>query len=279
MFQVAAGRSLALARNMEFRVDASGLRGPSSHQGFELPAIFDDRFIQASAKELQQVLRWRTSASVQYLLTKPIMRRLRGSSFVVEPHFHHWQGLENVSNAAYLAGYWQSPRYFLEHESEIREDFTFKQSLSGPNCSLAEKITSTHSVSLHVRRGDYVSNTKSFAKHGVCSLDYYRRAIGRMNKVNSSAVFYIFSDDLEWVRKNLDLTGQCVFVDHNQNTKSYIDMQLMSLCQHHIIANSSFSWWGAWLNPSPVKIVLAPRQWFADITNTQDLLPSEWIRI
>jgi Glycosyl transferase family 11 len=132
---------------------------------------------------------------------------------------------------------------------------------------------------LHIRRGDYVQNPKASAVHGTSTLDYYSEAIQLMiGEVGMPHVF-IFSDDIDWVKGNLIIPSPHTFVCQNIGADSYRDMQLMSLCKHNIIANSSFSWWGAWLNPNPEKIVIAPKQWFVNANNTVDLLPSTWITL
>jgi hypothetical protein len=134
-----------------------------------------------------------------------------------------------------------------------------------------------NAISLHVRRGDYANNPKTKATHGLCSLDYYQASVRQMAQKVARPHFFIFSDDMEWVQGNLKIDFPCVFVEHNRGAESYNDMRLMSLCKHHIIANSSFSWWGAWLNPNMEKIVIAPRKWFASQTAVPDLFPAGWI--
>ena len=138
-----------------------------------------------------------------------------------------------------------------------------------------------HSVSVHVRRGDFVSHTQISAFHGTCSPQYYQDAVSLLaEKVGAPLSLYIFSDDPAWVRENMQFPHETVYVDHNDASKNYIDMILMSSCKYHIIANSSFSWWGAWLDARPDKIVVAPRTWVRDPhINTKDLLPPSWIRI
>lgn len=124
-------------------------------------------------------------------------------------------------------------------------------------------MTRGNSVSLHVRRGDYVRNSRTNATHGVCSIEYYQSAIEYILERVKHPILYVFSDDIEWVKQNLRTHLPTEYIDHNQGAASHFDMRLMSLCRHHVIANSSFSWWGAWLNPDPNKIVIAPRKWFA----------------
>lgn len=280
MFQYAAVRALAAAQQHTFKLDVSSLFRETHHQGFQLQDIFKGTFETATPNDLRATLgRWRSFSSMQYLLSQPIGRAFRGSNFVVEPHFQYWHGLRQVCPNAYLVGYWQSERYFSDYAQTIRDDFTFKLPISDENTTLAGHIKKNNAVSLHVRRGDYVNNPSTAAHHGVCSIAYYQDAIRYIVDRSGPVVLYIFSDDPQWVRANLQVKVPCVYVDHNRGPSSYVDMQLMSLCNHHIIANSSFSWWGAWLNPNAGKIVVAPKNWFAKPMHTQDLLPSDWIRL
>ncbi|HQS38500.1 MAG TPA: alpha-1,2-fucosyltransferase, partial [Methylotenera sp.] len=161
---------------------------------------------------------------------------------------------------------------------QIRKDFTFKLALSVKNSAIIEQISQVNAVSLHVRRGDYVTNAKN-AFIGVCSLEYYRKAVEYVKNQVDKPVFFVFSDDIEWVKSNLPIDFPCFYIDHNHGIESFNDMRLMSHCKHHIIANSSFSWWGAWLNANSEKIVIAPQQWFANNTNVNDLLPESWIKL
>lgn len=204
---------------------------------------------------------------------------LHGARLVVEPHFHYWPGIMEVSHNAYLAGYWQSEKYFSDVAETVRADFTFRLSLSRQNAELAERIGQTMAVSLHIRRGDYASNPKANAAHGLCSLEYYRQAVQHVAEHIECPEFFIFSDDIAWAKSNLKIDFPCWYVDQNQGAESYNDMRLMSLCRHHIIANSSFSWWGAWLNPHPDKTVVAPKKWFANDGNVEDLFPASWVTL
>ncbi|HET6995265.1 MAG TPA: alpha-1,2-fucosyltransferase, partial [Chitinophagaceae bacterium] len=141
-----------------------------------------------------------------------------------------------------------------------------------------DEIRSVNAVSIHVRRGDYVNDKETNAVHGVCSIDYYREAINRLSGEISEPRFYIFSDDMDWARANLPISPHlAVYVDNNQMA-SHEDLRLMSSCKHHIIANSSFSWWGAWLSDYAGKKVIAPRNWFRTLEN-KDIIPNGWITL
>lgn len=138
-------------------------------------------------------------------------------------------------------------------------------------------LSSSVSVSVHIRRGDYVQNKAAGDFHGICSLSYYQTAMKLLSDKFKQAHFYVFSDDLEWCRQNIRCEQSLTFVNLS-NAAS--ELYLMSRCSHHIIANSSFSWWGAWLNPSPEKIVIAPQTWFRDPSaQTEDIYCENWIRI
>lgn len=279
MFQYAAGRSLALRCGVEFKVDLSEFSSYPLHQGFELDRIFNCPISIASTLDLKEALGWRRNQLYRKLLSRLSISGALGKGFMVEPHFHYWNGLGGSIENAYLAGYWQSEKYFIENEDQIRNDFQFKSPLIGKNLLLADEIGGTNSIGIHIRRGDYVSNPKAHAVHGVCSIDYYSRAIGLVEKTVTLPKYFIFSDDIYWAKKNLNFLDDPVFIDHNIGADSYKDMQLMSLCKHNIIANSSFSWWGAWLNQNKQKVVIAPNCWFVNGNNIKDLLPSEWMRI
>jgi len=188
-------------------------------------------------------------------------------------------GLPTKRNALYV-GYWQSAEYFQHSAELLRIELTPKREPNASNREYAVKIANTNAVSLHVRRGDYASVARTNQTHGLAPLEYYRESIRTMRERTEAPTFFVFSDDLAWCRENLPLGDSAVYVEGNGGAMAYEDLRLMSLCRHHVIANSSFSWWGAWLNPSPAKIVIAPARWFADSTiDTTDMIPKEWIGI
>lgn len=277
MFQYAAGRALSLRLGQPLRLDIAGFDGYGLHQGFELQRVFNCPAETATEANVRSILGWQFSPAIRRVLTRPGMVAFRREGFVVEPHFHYWPEINHVPRDCYLAGYWQSEQYFREAASVIHADFTFKSLPVNRNAELAEQIGQVNAVSLHVRRGDYVNNPKTNVVHGVCSLDYYRDAVQHVSSRVENPYFFIFSDDMAWVKERLKMDLPCQYVDHNCGADSYNDMRLMSLCRHHIIANSSFSWWGAWLNRNPDKIVVAPKKWFANDKNISDLFPAGWV--
>ena len=182
-----------------------------------------------------------------------------------------------ASGNIYLIGYWQSEKYFTDIEKMLRDELAFKHNPDSDNSAMVQFINQTDSVSLHIRRGDYVDRANKV--HGICSLDYYKTAIETL-PTSDNPHFFVFSDDIEWATQNLKLNYPVTFVSHNGIEKDYEDLRLMSHCKNHIIANSSFSWWGAWLCANPEKVIIAPKKWFNDPNrDTKDLIPHNWIRV
>lgn len=279
MFQYAVGRSRALALGVELKLHVGDFAGYGLHQGFELDRIFCPSFQLASEDEIQSLLGWRGCRPCRRVLKNRYFSALRGVNFIVEPGFQYSPDILSIQDAFYLVGYWQSEKYFADIQNIIRSDFSFTSELTRPNAELTERMAHCNAVSVHVRRGDYASNPKTNATHGLCSLSYYRAAISHMAERIDSPEFFIFSDDIPWARESLEIGFPSTYVEHNQGLESHNDMRLMSLCRHHIIANSSFSWWGAWLNSRVDKIVVAPRFWFANGNSTEDLIPEGWITL
>ena len=277
MFQYAAGRALSLRKGVPLALDVSGFKHYKVHQGFEFQRLFRQEYEIASSVDLFKMIGWQSSVAIQRVLSRTPFASLRHPRFIVEPHYQYWAGINMLPTECYLSGYWQSEKYFDDVIPVIREDFTFRMPLEKKNAELAKHIAQVNAVSLHVRRGDYVTNPNAAASHGLCSLDYYQSSIRTISDRVDQPHFFIFSDDIAWVKSNLELDFPHYYVDHNHGADSYNDMRLMSLCQHHIVANSSFSWWGAWLNPSATKIVIAPKKWFVNERDTRDLYPAGWI--
>ncbi len=176
-------------------------------------------------------------------------------------------------------GYFQSEHYFVSEAVRIRSEFSLRTTLTEDASLISTKIQNTpSSVSLHVRRGDYVKNPEVLRDFGICSLQYYEQAIAHIRKEKPDAHFFVFSDDIPWVREHLLVGNNATFVEGKGLTDK-IELVLMSQCAHNIIANSSFSWWGAWLNANPEKIVVAPTPWFDRAPYNPDIIPKSWIQI
>jgi hypothetical protein len=248
------------------RIDLSDMRHYHAHNGYELDRVFgisDNEF--CIAKPLKKVL--------EFLFFKVILERK--------------QNLETMEAFTksyaypflYFKGFYQSERFFKDVEGEVRQAFAFDlNKANAESQTLARQIQENpHAVSLHVRRGDYME-PKFYKRYGtVCSQAYFQRAVEMMLAQVPQAHFYIFSDDVEWVQQNLRLPRATV-VSCNRGADSWQDMMLMSLCRHNIICNSTFSWWGAWLNANPEKRVIAPSRWLADV-DMPYIIPETWIKV
>jgi hypothetical protein len=279
MFQYAAGRAIAQHYNATLLLDVSGFENYDLRR-YELGDFKIDAR-PAAKEELEQFSVGPDKTGILSRLFKKF-NAATNPLIYKEPSFTYDPQVRSLKPSVYLDGYWQSEKYFHEVANLLREELTLRAPLDSANAEMAGQIRQAgeKAVSLHVRRGDYVSNAETAQYHGVCSLDYYRSAIAYVAERVQDPHFFIFSDDHEWVNANLHVGYDTTFVQVNGPDRGICDMTLMKSCSHHIIANSSFSWWGAWLNPLPGKIVIAPQQWFKQAGNdTRDLLPESWVKL
>jgi hypothetical protein len=284
MFQYAAGKALAEKLNVPLKLDISWFEYASSAQTPNEYQLHFYKSIQesfATKEEVNDLIRPSSSGIINRIKHKINRQRpIHRQWDFVEPHFHFYPDFFKATAPVHLTGYWQSEKYFGAIPELIRNVFSVDFVNDHSNEKLLHEIQAVNSVSLHVRRGDMVNNPLVVATHGSCDLNYYLSAMAIIENNVSQPHYYIFSDDPEWCRQNLKSDFPVTFVTPNAGSRAYLDIQLMRNCKHHIIANSSFSWWGAWLNSSRKKQVIAPRKWFAtDEKDTSDLIPNDWIRI
>ena len=279
MFQYAAAKALALHHSAELFLDLRGFDRYPSHNGYELDRVFGIYVRKATTKQLRANFGLCGTPLALKLLRRPMFSALRPKALVIEPSLQYWDRLREIPMPFYMMGYWQSEKYFSEITQSLREIFRFRLPLSAFNSGIAEEISSCRSVAIHIRRGDYISHKKTSQIMSVCSMEYYKRAINFIENLFKEPVFYIFSDDPDWATTHFKFLDRKTIISHNKSENSYVDMQLMSYCKHQIIANSTFSWWGAWLNPDPEKTVIAPRKWFCNGFDDGELIPPRWIRL
>jgi hypothetical protein len=284
MFQYATARALALRRGAALKLDITAFTEIGSHT--ERQYELDFLQIQASTADDADLGQFGRVRKTKVLWLDRVLRRLRIDRSIGawpmyrERHFQFDPAVPELRAPVYLDGYWQSERYFSDIAALLRQEFSAKAPLDPQNAAFERRIDAVNAVSLHVRRGDYVANPGASRVHGICQLDYYQRALDHISLHAEAPHLFVFSDDQQWTRANLGLAAAMTFVDVNPQDRGYRDMSLMARCRHHIIANSSFSWWGAWLNPSREKIVVAPERWFSDTRNdTRDLIPPSWVRL
>jgi hypothetical protein len=276
MFQYAAGKRLALNLGVEMRLDTDWF-DRSDSRSYEL-GVFQVPEKKARRSDIRR-LRYGNKSWWKLLTSKARQEAKESStSHIKQKQFHFDAGILNLPDDVYLHGYWQSEKYFKDIESEIREQFTFHNP-GNYAAEMAERIRSCNSVSIHIRRGDYIEGD-SAANFENLPLEYYRQALDYLESSLGLLDLFIFSDDLTWVRENKLFDREVTFVEASGGPSPVDDMWLMTLCRHNIIANSSFSWWGGWLNKNDDKIVIAPSVWFTSgETDTGDLIPNGWKKI
>lgn len=296
LFQYATGRALSLRQQQKgytpkkIRLDITGY---SAHNGIDTMrkyslSPFNICADIATPTEIRKLkYPYGSISKAQRLFRAKILRRFY-TNFDAKIH--------DSMDDLYLDGFFQTEKYFIDFETEIRRDLTLRNPLNAQARNISDTIRNTpRSISLHVRRGDYVSDTKTNEHHGTCGAEYYTDALEYLtSRIDSSLSLndlspshqdsslvhiFVFSDDIEWVKTNMPLKYPATYVS-SPEIPDYEELILMSECKHNIIANSSFSWWGAWLNENPSKIVIAPKRWIkGNDIDYKDICPTSWIRI
>lgn len=279
MFQYAFARGLAAKTGQDVSFDFSGfnpIKGVTP-RSFSLD-VFDIIVKKASVSDIQLFTKEKYSARLA------MIKRAFGfnvPSYIHEKDHSFNPQIWNHGNDAYFDGYWQSEKYFSHIEREVREAFTAHQPFSQNGKIVAEKIEKIGrgSISLHIRRGDYVTNKKAAGALGICEINYYQRALSVATADAENPHIFIFSDDTSWVKENINIPYQSTIVSEYKMS-DWEELILMSHCERHIISNSSFSWWGAWLDIKNGMMVIAPIQWAKDpLINNEDITPPSWILI
>lgn len=279
LFQYATGRALAVRYNVPLKLDLSFLKadtkGHYTKRDLELEP-FKLKYEISTQKELstfQETTAFQKFKKyIPFLLLKKFVANEK--AFAFENDFSKFPA------NTYLNGFWQSEKYFKSIRPELLKEISLKYEMPEVGKDFASRISETNSVAIHVRRGDYVTNKNASSFHGLLPSEYYNKAISLLNSKYEDLRFFVFSDDLAWVRQHMSLPANTIFIEYTSEHKTAMDLILMSKCAHNIIANSSYSWWGAWLNKNETKTVIAPERWFLDKSlDTGDLLPSSWIKI
>lgn len=271
LFQYAAGRRLALRTGAPLKLDLTDF----ATYPLRKYRLSHFRTIQneASAEDL--------AAVPHTWLGRMVARRRAGTfRYVKEQRWCSKRDLiSDLGSGVYLDGYWQGEGYFADIAHILRRELVPKHPVTKASLQIAQRMRETESVGLHVRRGDYVSHWRNRLRYKACSADYYRKAVAEITQRRGRCDIFVFSDDHAWVREHLgDSTWSQI--NHNGPDRDYEDLWLMSQCRHHIIANSTFSWWAAWLGANPHQVVVAPRNWFVNsFRQAPDLYPMHWLRL
>ena len=276
MFQYAAGRALAARLNTSLKLDISYYQNnPHTRRYYDLGRFCLEGTI---AKPWEVTLLQRLSRPRVARLTRPL--RALGlpleSTVLLDPVKGYQPECESVKGHAYLSGMWQSEKYFAAQADVIRRDFAFRHEPDAANREAIEKIHATEAVALHVRRGDKVH----IPEVGACDLSYYDKAIAIVMERVPNPHFFIFSDDAAWTKEHVTTPAPATYITHNTGRQDAEDLRLMSHCKHFVIANSTFSWWGAWLGTNPSKLVISPSSYFADPNISMlDRIPDGWVQL
>lgn len=270
MFQYALALKL-MSLGRQVKIDVTKYAEHHVHNDFELDKVFGIFCPFADLREIKSLGYRKANYLTEFLKKTPLRKKTiyNHESYVFDEHVLQLDGY-------YLEGYWQSEKYFSDIREKILEAYRFPEFVTEQQKEYAKRIQGSHSVSVHIRRGDYLNY--SYLQN-ICTLDYYKSAMQYFReKYPEDAEFYIFTNDVPWVKEHFQ-EKDCHFVTGNSGADSFRDMQLMSLCRDNIIANSSFSWWGAWLNQNPEKTVIAPERWVnGSDEETTDVIPEKWIK-
>jgi hypothetical protein len=276
MFEYAAGYALARRLGVPHRVD-SRIFERQADRTFELRPF--DLALDEATEEMIRALtpQWGRWYKNKWILWSQRLTPFHRRRWVKEQTFDFDERLFRVRPPVYLDGWWQSEKYFGPSAGEIRRMFRYREPPSARSAGLGAEIASQPSVAVHVRRGDYVDWPDAAQFHGCCSPGYYAAAARWIRAELPGAPFWVFSDDPAWAKENLKLEGDVRWVDAAPAHSTHEDFYLMGCCTHFIIANSSFSWWPAWLRDGPGQLVAAPRRWFLGFdVNPSDRFPADW---
>jgi len=268
MFQYAVGKAISKEKNLILKLDITGYVTYKLHNGYRLN-LFN---IEENIAQNNEIKYLRGMDNVFFKILR-ILKLYKKVSYYKEKERTIYDNNIFLCQEIYLDGYWQNEKYFLSIRNLLIKEFTPKEDLSFSANKYLNQIKLVESVSIHVRRGDYLNHPEI----GILGLDYYQRSIDYMSGRVLNPVFFIFSNDLKWCIESFKFIKNVVYIS---DTKTEIDdMVLMKNCHHNIIANSSFSWWGAWLNENDERVVVAPKKWLAINPKNYKWSPSSWVEI
>lgn len=274
LFQYATGRALSMKWGVPLRMDASNYLYYDVHPIRIHNMNYNAEIYSHPGKVYKAI----NSVKFQNLLSKLGLR----PDLYIEDSIEFDPRIFNLGPKTTIYGYFQSEKYFSDIRNQLLEEISIKEACLLPIMQQIHDIESCEStISVHVRRGDYVTNSSANNVHGLCKLEYFSSAVEFVLKSSKkkNVKIYVFSDDIEWCKSNLNLGYECIYLSGQENSPE-LDMHLMSLCKHNIISNSTFSWWAAWLNKNPEKIIVCPKRWFKNpVYNDVDIIPCEWVRL
>lgn len=281
MFQYALGRKLSIENENPLFLDPSELKNYSMPREYRLNRFYIEANIvdeDFSFNLLTRIMGGFRNKPYSHLTNK-IFRMFPNQLFqeIKENKLSYNSSYLNISKNSILYGYWQNERYFIDIRNTLLKDFLIKGDVSRKNQKYLDEITNKQAIAVHIRRGDYVNNKENLSIYSQCDESYYYSAINYITQNVQFPELFIFSDDMPWVRTNLNFSLPTTYIEGDCADQDIEELFLMTKCKYHVIANSSFSWWGAWLSNFPQQIVVAPKKWFIDDRmNAEFELPKKW---
>lgn len=284
LFQYAFARSVSSRLKTDFRIDRISFKNYYKFHKYSLNH-FNIKDQPAKNSDFFGLVWFRNQNRIFGPFYKYLRLKSKIMPFYYPEQMFHFDPRVFKKDGIYFDGGWVTEKYFKDIEPELRKELTLKEPLSSYSQDILEEIKNSKAVSIHVRRTDYITGA-TFSDTNIiftpCSMEYYKEAIDYVKKHEPNPHFFVFSDDYEWAHENFKSLPYPVTCVKNTAEKNYEDLTLMSRCKHNIIANSTFSWWGAWLNNNKDKIVVAPKKWFTTqktTTNTKDIIPESWVKM
>jgi len=262
-FQYALGKRLALERSVPLKLDLNWF-GIQNSRKYHLTSYRTNIYEASGIEIYRTTLKPRTRYLLNIYNYWQDRKQFQTKRIIEEKKIGYDPEIINVGENAYLEGYWQSYLYFESISKIIRDEYQLLHPLFSEYDNIQKQIINSNSVGIHIRRGDYISNQLFRSIYHSCSLDYYIQAMEIIMEKVLAPKFFIFSDDIEWAKMHFQSISDAYIIHQAGEESDYQELILMSQCKHNIIANSSFSWWSAWLNPNPSKIVIAPVKWYKD---------------
>lgn len=273
LFQYSAAKSLSMKHDVQLVLDLSWFKSKNKSNTVRTYSLENFGINARIATPDEESFH-----SLNYPGFRNIFRKkTTGWTYYSEKKFGFSDDFFTLPDNTYLNGYWQSYKFFESIKPILMAELEYKGYVNSEVNKLSLDLSSLNSVAIHVRRGDYVSNLRANKFHGTCPIDYYLKSINLLREKVNNPEFFVFSDDIDWVRNNMDFDCKVNYIDLNYPNEAHCDFFLMGKCKHFIIANSTYSWWPAWLSSNSKKIVIAPKNWFAKSIDTKSLFPGQWV--
>lgn len=276
LFQYSLGKSLEVSEKRKVYFDVSSFNHSSNQTSRDFVLEKLGLKVDLIPKKVASIITFLKKVSFKFNITF----KSNFFSFLHSENSFQYIPIVVKKKLIIFDGYWQSPKYFESISNDLTKSFYSLDRISNSGQNLIANLKSKSTVAIHIRRGDYISNKETYDFHGICDLEYYYSAIDFIESKYYVDTYIIFTDDIEWVQNNFSIGNRIFIYGCNYAENDIDELLMMASVSHNIIANSTFSWWSAYINPNPEKIVIAPKKWFNDLSiNVEDLFPTNWVRL